>query len=103
MGTAEFDNRSMNDSASLTPSETPPGSSVSGLIKIRVNKAGNAAQPQYKSYMLRVWREGQDGGWRATLESVTTGEVRAFAHLDQLVAFLEENGGETKERANAET
>lgn len=88
----------MTDSASSLPLETPPESSVSGLIKIRVNKAGNTAQPHYKSYMLRVWREGQEGGWRATLESVTSGEVRAFAHLDQLVAFLEENGGELLEK-----
>ncbi len=89
----------MTNSATPTPRETPPESSVSGLIKIRVNKAGNAAQPYYRSYMLRVWREGQDGGWRATLESVTTGEVRAFAHLDQLVTFLEENGGEVQAEA----
>jgi hypothetical protein len=77
----------MNESITFAPF----GQGVSGMLKIRVNKVGRMAQPYYKSYMLRVWRDEVEGGWRATLESVTTGEVHAFAHLDQLVAFLEAN------------
>jgi hypothetical protein len=72
----------------------PYGLGVSGMLKIRVNKAGAMAKPYYKSFMLRIWRDEGDGGWRATLESVVTGEVRAFASLEHLLTFLEANDAE---------
>ncbi|MCB9101036.1 MAG: hypothetical protein H6632_15970 [Anaerolineales bacterium] len=44
----------------------------------------------YHSYLLRLWQE--DGGrhlrWRATLESVQSGEMYRFASLERLFAFL---------------
>jgi hypothetical protein len=46
----------------------------------------------YQAYLLRLWR-AQCGGtwqWRASLESRHTGERRAFAGLEQLLAFLRE-------------
>jgi hypothetical protein len=55
-------------------------------------------QERYLSYLLRVWEEGggYPGGdtpdeppvWRASLESPHSHEVRSFAGLDELFAFL---------------
>jgi hypothetical protein len=40
------------------------------------------------SYLLRLWRNGAAGGWRASLQSVQTGERHMFADLESLLAFL---------------
>lgn len=44
----------------------------------------------YLSYMLRLWQtgEGNVAGWRASVHVIATGERRAFASLDELVAYL---------------
>jgi hypothetical protein len=39
------------------------------------------------SYLLRLWHGG-DGGLRASLQSVQTGERHMFANLESLLAFL---------------
>jgi hypothetical protein len=51
--------------------------------------------PDYVSYLLRLWREkgGQTTWWRASLQDPHTGERIGFAHLDELVAFLQEQTG----------
>lgn len=57
----------------------------------------NAQRKQYLAYLLRLWRVKQknENGWRASLESPHTGEVRGFASLELLVEFLREQiGGE---------
>lgn len=41
----------------------------------------------YIAYMLRLWREGE-GVWRGTVENPHTGERRAFANVESLLAFL---------------
>ncbi len=48
-------------------------------------------RPQnYISYLLRMWRSGQDEvTWQASLESPLTGERRGFASLEDLWAFLQ--------------
>ena len=46
---------------------------------------------QYKSYLLRLWREGEttDKPWRASIECVSEGHERShFADIDSLLAFL---------------
>jgi hypothetical protein len=45
---------------------------------------------QYLAYLLRLWRAKQnnENGWRASLESPHTGEVRGFASLEALLTFL---------------
>jgi hypothetical protein len=50
----------------------------------------NAQQKQYLAYLLRLWRVKQknENGWRASLESPHTGEVRGFASLEALFTFL---------------
>ena len=66
-------------------------------------------QPDYLSYLLRLWRVNDDGTfhredgesehaggkgvWRASLESVRTGERRSFASLEELFEFLREQVG----------
>jgi len=44
--------------------------------------------PSYQSYLLRVWRETPNSPWRASLESVGSGEKQAFAQLEDLIAYL---------------
>jgi len=48
-------------------------------------------RPQnYVSYLLRMWRSGQDEAtWQASLESPLTGERRGFASLEDLWVFLQ--------------
>lgn len=54
-----------------------------------------AAQRTYLSYLLRLWREerGDEGVWRASLESVQTGEQRHFVDEDHLFAYLMQQMG----------
>ena len=48
-------------------------------------------QPDYLSYLLRLWREDSRGptNWQASLESAITGERHVFPCLMGLFAFLE--------------
>jgi hypothetical protein len=41
-----------------------------------------------QSYLLRLWLSSEDGHWRASLQSVRTGERHMFADLDSLFVFL---------------
>lgn len=47
--------------------------------------------PEYLSYMLRIWRSKTDGPpeWRASLESPQTGDRFAFPDLKSMIQFLE--------------
>jgi len=48
-----------------------------------------ATQGAYFSYLLRLWREGEEtAGWRASLHDPRTGARLGFASLDDLVAYL---------------
>jgi hypothetical protein len=47
----------------------------------------------YRLYVLRVWRNGQDDPWRASLDFAHTGERLPFATLPELYAFLESETG----------
>lgn len=45
--------------------------------------------PTYRSYLLRLWREGQAGEpWRASLQSAVSGERQGFASLDDLFGYI---------------
>jgi hypothetical protein len=44
----------------------------------------------YKAYLLRLWREGEDGGWRAILEDAHSDTRRGFASLETLIEHLRE-------------
>lgn len=43
-----------------------------------------------RSYLLRLWRSGADGEWRASLQSVQSGERHIFVDLEALLTFLVE-------------
>lgn len=47
-----------------------------------------AYSADHHSYLLRLWRGGEDGCWRASLQSVQTGERHMFADLESLLGFL---------------
>lgn len=45
---------------------------------------------RYKAYLLRMWRAYRGGQWvfRASLESIHTGEHCNFSSLEALITFL---------------
>ena len=43
----------------------------------------------YTAYLVRLWQDSQQGPWRASAQSVHTGERVLFASLAELFAFLE--------------
>jgi hypothetical protein len=45
--------------------------------------------PAYAAYLVRLWQDGQAGQWRASAQSVQTGEKTLFASLSELFMFLE--------------
>ena len=51
----------------------------------------SSKQPDYLSYLLRLWRDDGNGpnNWRASLESALTGERHVFPSLMELYTFLE--------------
>lgn len=61
-------------------------------------------QPDYLSYLLRLYRVNGDSDvqstlnkavWRASLENPHTGERKGFASLEALFDFLREQAGAT--------
>jgi hypothetical protein len=49
-------------------------------------------QKRYLVFLIRLWpaEEGGEPTWRASLESASSGERRAFACLEDLFAYLRE-------------
>ena len=43
----------------------------------------------YHSYLLRLWRDGAQGVWHASLHSTAIEQVYRFASLEALVGFLD--------------
>lgn len=43
---------------------------------------------QYRSYLLRVWKESGHPAWRGSLRNLDTDETVAFADLEQLALYL---------------
>jgi len=54
-----------------------------------LSKEIGSAAPAYHSFLLRLWRESEQGPWRASLERVATGERYGFPDLASLMAFLQ--------------
>jgi hypothetical protein len=50
---------------------------------------------RYLAYLLRLWEEdgGEPCSWRASLQSPQSEELRGFAGLVELFAFLEDETG----------
>ena len=47
------------------------------------------APGEYHAYLVRLWQEHPQAPWRASVQSVETGETVRFADLGQLFAFLQ--------------
>ena len=49
-------------------------------------------EPQYHSYLLRLWQESSEKkpNWRFVLVNLTKHEEQGFASLERLIAFLRE-------------
>ena len=45
-------------------------------------------QADYHAGLLRLWREGASGAWRASLQDAESGERFGFADLERLFAYL---------------
>ena len=60
-------------------------------------------QPDYLSYLIRVWRAPADSGpeWRASLEEARTQEVHGFKDLQSLFAFLLAQTGQQDQAAES--
>ena len=56
--------------------------------------AGDA--PAYYALLLRMWRTGPQGPWRASLENADTGERIGFSCLADVCAYLLERADETQ-------
>ena len=52
-------------------------------------------QPNYLSYLLRLWRENGEerNDWQASLESALTRKRYAFSNLEKLFTFLQQQTG----------
>lgn len=42
----------------------------------------------YKSFLVRMWREGHEGEWRASIKDVGTSESYNFPNVTALMQFL---------------
>jgi hypothetical protein len=55
---------------------------------------------QYKSFLLRLWREKKDpspqANWEAEIEHIQSGERRGFNTLEELFEFLRQQMAEVK-------
>jgi hypothetical protein len=43
----------------------------------------------YHSYLVRIWRDKPHGGWRASAQSVQSGETVLFGDVESLLTFLQ--------------
>lgn len=51
------------------------------------------------SFVVRIWRETGNVGWRGWVQQVRTGESVPFEDLDKLLAFFEGRTGNLADRA----
>lgn len=58
--------------------------------------------PQYRAYLVRLWRDGAHEPWRASAQSVQSGELIRFATLEELFAFLEIHMPDSSQMSHAD-
>lgn len=56
--------------------------------------------PEYYAYLLRMWRTGPSGPWRASLEDAETGERIGFSCLSEVYTYLLERAEEIQPSAS---
>ncbi len=52
--------------------------------------SGNFIPRRHFSYLIRIWQSSPDGPWRASAQSIQSGETLRFANLASFFHFLEE-------------
>ena len=60
-------------------------------VPICVYRSRVDTQPDYASFLIRLWREphaSRDAGWLAQAEYIPTGDHRYFASLEELFEFI---------------
>jgi len=55
---------------------------------MQTSETNQPAPADYYACLLRLWREGAGGVWRASLQLTEGGERVGFADLEQLLAYL---------------
>jgi hypothetical protein len=43
---------------------------------------------QYRSYLIRLWQDGENAPWRASAKDVVTGQQHLFVSPEQLFSYL---------------
>lgn len=56
-----------------------------------------ATERTYQAYLLRLWRDGTNEPWRASLQSTKENNTRCFADVKSLITFLEAQTSETEQ------
>ena len=51
----------------------------------------------YQSYLIRLWKDGAMGVWRASAQSIPTGQIIRFASLTELFDYLERQTDESSQ------
>jgi hypothetical protein len=72
------------------------GSDSAGMFgSARCADPGDSEQPDYLSYLLRLWRvsDGEAPTWRALLKSSQTGQQVGFGSVDALFDYLRREAG----------
>lgn len=54
-----------------------------------LNDSNHHRPPQYTAYLVRFWQDGPGSPWRASAQSVQTGEIVRFGSQQALYEFLE--------------
>lgn len=65
-----------------------PSNDTLAIVHEPVGSIPVEPHPAYRAYLLRLWRSSGDGDWRASLQSVRTGERHIFADMESLLSFL---------------
>ena len=47
--------------------------------------------PQYLAYLVRLWRDTEESGWRVLVKQVGTAEEWHFASMEAFYLFLDRN------------
>jgi hypothetical protein len=50
----------------------------------------NETKVQYRSLLIRLWREKEETNWRFLVEDVSTGQQQHFATIEYLFDFLQQ-------------
>ncbi|MFN8443577.1 MAG: hypothetical protein U0175_22555 [Caldilineaceae bacterium] len=61
----------------------------------------NKSNALYQSYLLRLWQDGPQARWHASIQSVQDKEILHFVCLEDLVTFLWTQIGVTEQKSGS--